>query len=768
MPNQIWDSISKHPCPSCAALNGQVHKAKTFAEQELKPKSDKLFCTHYCSCTLKETDLKSNGNLKDVPIRRKRSNAVKEQSIEQNQPMQLQAKPNKEGFEIIAIAAGEAKGHGITFTADVLSNSLSLWDGQPVKIDHHSFFDSPSLRNLAGTVSNPTWDASTESIRMQLTPGGPAKNVLLEIRESAKENADIMKAVGFSAHLFLKLNRETKEVKEITSVSFVDAVINPAAGGKFLQELHKSYSDNDAETHAEFTASKPNAMKENNVMAEKKDPKAKGAESPEAKKQAEIKENQLASAELKKHSEEMTALEEQAKESEEILIAQCGDLLTSALSNSHLPDLTQERIKKQFEGKRFRAAELTSVINAAREEVAALTAGSIIRGSSRAEQMFNGDDAIRAAAFDMFGAPRDEGTEKLKVARLNGLKELYLMLTGDLEFTGNVATDLAYQFATTTNFPAIVKDTMNKLLVKSWDANGALSYGWWKKIVTIEHFTDLNTVDWVITGTVGSLPTVAERGEYTNLPIGDSVETSSWTKSGGYIPLTLEAILRDDLQAFKSFPKELSDAGLRNISEKVAAIFTDNSGVGPTLADTGALFNATAIATTGGHLNLLTTALGTTYAAWDTVAAAVYNQPLHVAATIEGTSYLATGKKQAVDPSICLVPRALTGQAEALFRPRWANDVESVATSGGPTYGGKVDPVTVPEWTDADNWAALIDPNVIPGVMIGEMFGVMPQIILAGRENDPAMFMNDESRLKVRQFLNVGVSNYRPMHKSNV
>jgi hypothetical protein len=52
--------------------------------------------------------------------------------------------------------------------------------------------------------------------------------------------------------------------------------------------------------------------------------------------------------------------------------------------------------------------------------------------------------------------------------------------------------------------------------------------------------------------------------------------------------------------------------------------------------------------------------------------------------------------------------------------------------------------------------------------MIGEIFGLRPQIFLAGNETDPAMFANDESRLKVRQFLTVGIGNWRALHKSNV
>jgi len=133
-----------------------------------------------------------------------------------------------------------------------------------------------------------------------------------------------------------------------------------------------------------------------------------------------------------------------------------------------------------------------------------------------------------------------------------------------------------------------------------------------------------------IFGTIGSLPTVAEGAEYTPLMIGDNGETSSFVKKGGYVGLTLEAIDRDDIGGLKGLPKELAFAGIREISALVAALFTDNSNTGPTLADGGALFNATAVTTAGGHANLLTTALGTDYTAWDAVAQAMFKQPMLV------------------------------------------------------------------------------------------------------------------------------------------
>jgi hypothetical protein len=103
-----------------------------------------------------------------------------------------------------------------------------------------------------------------------------------------------------------------------------------------------------------------------------------------------------------------------------------------------------------------------------------------------------------------------------------------------------------------------------------------------------------------------------------------------------------------------------------------------------------------------------------------------------------------------------------------LFVPRWEAPAQNVPATASVRWGGRVDPVAVPEWTDATDWAAAIDPKLRPGVMLGEIFGIVPQIFSASSEIDPAMFANDESRIKVRQFLTVGVADDLPLHKNNV
>jgi hypothetical protein len=120
----------------------------------------------------------------------------------------------------------------------------------------------------------------------------------------------------------------------------------------------------------------------------------------------------------------------------------------------------------------------------------------------------------------------------------------------------------------------------------------------------------------------------------------------------------------------------------------------------------------------------------------------------------------------AVNPRFMLVPRALELTAKKILYPSWENAAN--VHSENLQQGQMGDVVTVPEWTDATDWAAVIDPRIVPGIFVGTRFGVMPEVFIAGQELSPAVFMNDEHRLKVRHFLAVWVNDFRPLHKSNV
>jgi hypothetical protein len=590
------------------------------------------------------------------------------------------------------------------------------------------------------------WDAASQGIRALLIPAGPAAATVISLASTALAFPTV--PIGLSADILMRVDKQT--VLQIVKVKSLDVVTHPARGGKFVRVLQskgkgmkkkKNVQPNDDETVDETEE-----LDETEGLEEELEEKTEQVE------------------EVQTETVKQTRLQEQIAAADKLLAEQCKYLLTSALAVSKLPEVTQARVRKSFEGTVFQPVQLQSAIDEARKEVSALTGSLAIHGPGRVSGMFSTEDQVQLAAEDLFGVPRAKGKESVKVAALQGIRELYLMLTGDYDFRGGYDPVRA-QLATTADFTGLVKNALNKIIVASFETMGKAGYDWWKAITRVEHFNNLNLITGTLVGTIASLPSVAEQAEYTELAVGDSPETASFTKYGGYIPLTLEAIDRDETRKLRQYAIELGNAAMRNISEQIAYIFSQVAGTGPTMADGQVLFNNTAVTTAGGHANLLTTALGTDYVAWTAVATAMWNQPLLVRNAV---GYYGAGKKMAIEPKYCLVPRALKPAADALFLPRWASAVEAIATAGGPTYGGMVIPICVPEWTDTTDWAAVADPAIAPSIILGERFGLVPEVYIAGNETDPAVFMNDEHRLKIRQFLAVCVGDFRPLHKENV
>lgn len=676
---------------------------------------------------------------------------------EQRARFQASAGVNSQGaFEIFAMTAGTA--NGWNFAEAPLRESLELWDGVECFVDHAGFFQNHrSVRDLGGLCHSPRWDEEAQGIKLQLKTIGPSGPLVESLgREVLAASPSLpftasgssqTPRVGFSADI--GFTADGRDVKQILHVYSVDLVFDPARGGAFLRALNSVGAQHDAPTRRkpqEVTMSE-------NVGAFDKTPSPAPAAPPSNPDVEAVRT-------LLDVQREKVALAAEAQKAMEVRAQMCVYLLDSGLAASKLPKPAQDRVRGQFAGKVFEPAELTAAIEDARKLVAELVGGAAVAGVPAVRAMFSSEDQLQAAVDDLFDAPRDAALGSLKVHRLSGIRDLYHMLTGDYDLHGGYHPERA-SLATTTDFSGLVKNALNKIVVNQWERLGRAGYDWWRKIVVVEHFNSLNSITGTLVGTVGTLPSVAEGAEYTELVVGDSPETATFYKYGGYIPLTLELIDRDETRKLKAYPRELANAALRKVSALVAAIFTDNSGVGPTLADTGALFNATAVTTAGGHANLLTAALAADK--WELVCQAVYSQPMLIK---NASGVYGTGPKMAVNPRYLLVPRALTLTAQSILYPEWN------ATSGYHTEnlqkGQPGDVITVPEWTDATDFAAACDPDVAPAIYVGERFGVLPEIFVAGDELSPAVFMNDEHRLKVRHFLAVWVNDFRPLHKSNV
>ena len=610
----------------------------------------------------------------------------------------LSAAPST-GFEILAITAGE--GNGWRFSPQVLQDSLPLWEGVKCFVDHRA--GPRSLRDLAGVGESPRYDPQAQGIRLHLRPLGPAADLLERLGEQVLTNPLPRPPLGFSADLIF--TAEGRQVTRIVRVLSVDLVLEPARGGAFVRRLA-------AATLSTLNPQK-GAVMDDPTPTPQPQPHPQPTPAPEA-------------------------------------AVLCQHLLESTLAAAHLPPALTAQVRARFQGRTFAPEELHTALAEAHRLVASLNPAGVVQGPPRVEHMATSEDQITAALFDLLGVERPPDLRPLHVARLSGIRELYLRMTGDQDFRGGYDAERA-QFATSADLPGVLKNALNKLILAEWQELGRSGYRWWEPIVSVEHFSTLHPVSGVLVGEVSALPTVAEGEAYPALSLRDSAEVGTWVKAGGYIGLTLEMFERDETHKLRQVPRKLANAALRRLSGLVAAVFTAQNGVGPTLADGYPVFEA------AHHANLGSAALSAS--AWEAASSAIYEQRL---LSPEGSA----GPKLALDARYLLVPRALRLTAMRILYP--AFEREANIFSENLQRGQYGDVITVPEFEDANDWAAVADPRLAPGIIIAERFGLLPEIILADDQSSGALFTHDEVRLKVRHWCSVFVADYRPLFKSNV
>ena len=175
--------------------------------------------------------------------------------------------------------------------------------------------------------------------------------------------------------------------------------------------------------------------------------------------------------------------------------------------------------------------------------------------------MYDAKDQLSAALHDLLGAPRPEGLEGLKTARLSGIREFYTLTTGDTDFAGGYHAERA-RFSATSDLPGVLKNALNKLILAQWQELGRAGYRWWEPLVSVEHFNSLQDITGVLVGEITVLPSVSEGAAYTALSISDSAEVGAWGKYGGYVGLTLEMFERDETHKLRQYPKKLASAAL--------------------------------------------------------------------------------------------------------------------------------------------------------------------------------------------------------------
>jgi hypothetical protein len=467
---------------------------------------------------------------------------------------------------------------------------------------------------------------------------------------------------------------------------------------------------------------------------------------------------------------------------------ECEVRLQNALTHSKLTGPWREIIETTFKDRIFEAAELDAAIVKVKAAQATTDPGG------RVTEGRLGGEGVRSGVS--VGMTPEEKTEVefmrmvmgySKFRDLEHRKEPFVKErimeagaykswinagkpnTGNYRRVGDLVYDLfgfdplidnrALEAVTTATVATVVKNTVNIFTAIDY----AIQDRWYEDIVTTE---EVDTIDQATLARLYGLDTlsiVEEGASYTSLTPADEEETADFIKRGNYVAVTLETMMRDKLNYIRTIPRRLADTWFNTLSSQTAGVFTTNSDAGPVLGTTGALFNATAVTTAGGHANLLTAAL--TAANFGLARTAMRKQT---------TGPLGVNRRAQINPAYLLVPEDLETTGLTIrnteFLPGGANnDINP--------YYQKFEVVVVPEWTDTNNWALVGDPMRWPAIYhIFPRGNRTPAIFEDRAETGGAVFSNDSFRFKIRlmtfEFSSTyrvsPVADFRPLHKNNV
>lgn len=602
-----------------------------------------------------------------------------------------------------------------------------------VFLDHAGLFENPSIKDLIGKTQNAAWSEEDQAVIGEIVLYNTAARIadlLDELLSEGSAAPDIGLSIVFWP-IFAQRSSpdEPRRVSAIQHIESVDLVFQPAADGRILQALSAFHQSQSQGETIPMTQSS-NHQTPDQAVIPNSSPKSDNA----ANRPLDCATNIWLP-----------------------FIAKTA--AASIIANSGLPIASQERLRQR---EYSTPQELEDAINTERMYIAALSAANVIQIGSQAPRAGSiqlGMDAIDRVSLAlealMMGVTPPSG-----VPPLSGIREAYVLLSGDYEMTGIFHPDrVQLANVNSSTMAGLVANALNKTVVNEFQQYPQ----WWSKIATVMDFSTLQAVRWMTLGGVGELPTVAEGAAYTELTWDDLTETASFVKKGGYLGITLEAIDKDETRRLQAAPRALAQAAWLTLSKSVSNIFTANSGVGPTMSDSLALFHSS-------HGNIGSSALSVT--TWAAARLAMRKQTELNSG--ERLGALTAPKYLLVPPDLEITAlQVLASEQDYTYTLSNAPAAPVNAFTEGDTLNARMafarDRVIVVDlWTDTNNWAAVADPRLYASIGIGFRYGRTPEVFSVASPTAGLMFTNDTLPIKVRFFYAVGPIDYRGLYKANV
>ena len=674
-------------------------------------------------------------------------------------------------YSVVAMTPGEA--NGLHYSEAVLRAAAPLFDGATCLVDHAGMDDQwrggRSLRQVLGVLRQVGWNEDQGGLMGTLAvyPGVDQEWFcrMADAYIVDRDEGRTVPRVGLSAVLDVRVHGE--EVVRIERVLSVDAVFDPARGGEIIRALNQKADPLRREllclaAKARQTASPEGRRDVQNTASPegRRDVQNNGGvavvDQVGASREASGAEGEHAAVVAEAARAPCAAPVVPAGQAVEgaggVLVALSESVMEMRLQRTQLPEQLRAIVRAEFGGRLANMGQMDARVEALQSAWGQAMAqhGGVVQGvgvprTSGIQVGMNELDRMQAVVDRMAGLPvKSEALASIRP--VSGIRDLYLMLTGDYDLRG-IFDPERVQLAnvTTSTMTSLVKNAFNKVILDYFNSANR----WWEPIVSQEDFQSTQDLTLISLGGLATLPTVAEGAAYAELSWSDAEETVAFVKKGGYVGITLEMMDKDETRTFRAIPRKLAIAGYRSLSGAIATLFKANSGVGaywPADQSTLRLFNA------GTYVNLGSTALDA--ASWDVVIQAMYKM-----------TEAGSGERMGIRPAFIVVPIELEKTAltvmDSVGEPGTGDNDINVRRGSSRV-------VVCPEMTDANDWLAVADPRVWPGIVVGYRFGRVPEVFVADQENVGSMFTNDEMRIKARFWFACGVADYRPLYKSNV
>ena len=333
------------------------------------------------------------------------------------------------------VKAGEIRASGNRRSGIILESQAlqlavkaGLFDHKAVFLDHAGNSNYPSVRNLVGKTSAAEWNAAEQAVYGEITFYTAAQAItqlLSEILSDGEQAPDIGLSVVFWPIWQAGAQPESKRtISGIQHVESVDIVFEPAAAGRIIQALS---------TFNQFIQGDEPMTEPNQNLA------VPPSSAPEPPDPAQLHQPGLARSSA-----------------------------AAIIQASRLPAASQERL--------LRVAYLTAadVENAVADEcayLARLEEANVIqigRAAPRGSSIQVGMDALErvglAAEALLNGVQPPAG-----VAPLSGIRELYVLLSGDYEMTGLFRSDrLSLASVNSSTLAGLVANALNKAVVNEF------------------------------------------------------------------------------------------------------------------------------------------------------------------------------------------------------------------------------------------------------------------------------------------------------------